>query len=149
MSTPHPAIHQFQGAYRWLSNFWPCKVIFDGVEYPSVEHAYQAAKTPDQGWRLKILAMDYAGDAKRAARQFPLREGWEGMKLDVMYDLVKQKFAQPPFCAWLIKTGNGLIEEGNAWNDTFWGVCRGRGENHLGKIIMAVRDEIQGREFAA
>lgn len=30
--------------YRWLSNFWPCKVEYDGHKFKSVEQAYQYAK---------------------------------------------------------------------------------------------------------
>jgi predicted NAD-dependent protein-ADP-ribosyltransferase YbiA (DUF1768 family) len=34
--------------------------------------------------------------------------------------------------------------EGNTWNDRFWGVCRGSGLNHLGRILMEVRAEVGG-----
>ena len=36
-------------------------------------------------------------------------------------------------------TNNEELIEGNTWNDTYWGVCNGRGQNHLGKILMKVR----------
>ena len=36
--------------------------------------------------------------------------------------------------------GSELIE-GNTWGDRFWGVSRGIGENHLGKILMEERGE--------
>jgi predicted NAD-dependent protein-ADP-ribosyltransferase YbiA (DUF1768 family) len=38
-------ISSFTGEYRFLSNFYPCVVHLDEEVYPSVEHAYQAAKT--------------------------------------------------------------------------------------------------------
>jgi predicted NAD-dependent protein-ADP-ribosyltransferase YbiA (DUF1768 family) len=41
-----------------------------------------------------------------------------------------------------MKTFDGHIEEGNWWNDTFWGVCRGKGHNNLGKLIMQIRGEL-------
>ena len=34
-----------------------------------------------------------------------------------------------------------IVEE-NVWNDTYWGVCRGRGLNKLGEILMVVRNKI-------
>ncbi len=34
----------------------------------------------------------------------------------------------------------GEIVERNTWNDTFWGVCKGKGENHLGILLMEIRD---------
>src|SRR4051812_21328901 len=40
-------IAEFQGEYRFLSNFWPATVEFEGIRYPTAEHAYQAAKTLD------------------------------------------------------------------------------------------------------
>ena len=39
----------------------------------------------------------------------------------------------------LIATGHLDLIEGNTWNDTFWGVCDGAGENNLGKLLMKVR----------
>jgi predicted NAD-dependent protein-ADP-ribosyltransferase YbiA (DUF1768 family) len=29
--------------------------------------------------------------------------------------------------------------EGNSWGDTYWGVCKGKGQNKLGHILMQVR----------
>ena len=44
----------------------------------------------------------------------------------------------------LLATGDLVLEEGNTWHDTFWGVdARTReGENHLGRILMRVRGEL-------
>ena len=41
----------------------------------------------------------------------------------------------------MLDIANLLVSE-----DFFWGVCNGKGENHLGKILMKVRDEIRGIE---
>jgi hypothetical protein len=42
-----PPILEFQGEYRFLSNFWPCRLrTADGTVWPHVEAAYQAAKLP-------------------------------------------------------------------------------------------------------
>lgn len=132
-------IKEFQGPYRWLSNFYRCSVLLDGIVYPTVEHAYQAAKTNDNTWRLRILAIERPGDVKRLALALPIRPDWEKVKVQVMQDLLVQKFQQAPFKAWLLKT-EGEIQEGNWWGDTFWGVCNGYGQNKLGKLIMMIRD---------
>jgi predicted NAD-dependent protein-ADP-ribosyltransferase YbiA (DUF1768 family) len=50
-------INGFQKEFRFLSNFWPCKVMLDGVIYNSTENAYQAAKTFDVDERIKINNM--------------------------------------------------------------------------------------------
>lgn len=134
-------IDSFQGDYRWLSNFEPVDVVFEGELYPSVEHAYVAAKTLDRELRKTIALMATPGAAKRAGRAIKLRPDWEMVKLDVMEKLVRQKFMHVRLRRLLLSTGDMEIIEGNTWGDTFWGVCNGVGENHLGKIIMAVRAE--------
>ena len=37
-------INHFAGEYFFLSNFYPCRVAFYGMCFPSVEAAFQAAK---------------------------------------------------------------------------------------------------------
>lgn len=134
-------IDSFRGEYRWLSNFWPCDIEFDGVIYPSVEHAYVASKTTDKSIREKVLACKTAGDAKRLGRSFTLRDDWDEVKLKFMENFVYQKFTKNrDLSAKLVATKGSVIEEGNTWGDTFWGVCGGKGKNHLGKILMDIRD---------
>ena len=135
-------INQFTGEYRWLSNFWPAKVKYLGVEYPTVEHAYQAAKTEDSAWRENIRQAATPGQAKRLGSQAPMRPEWHNVKLEVMENLVRRKFQHPELKALLLATKNEELVEGNYWGDTFWGVCRGKGENHLGKILMKIRSEL-------
>ena len=65
------------------------------------------------------------------------------MKIDIMRQVLKSKFTQnPELKAKLIATGDAELIEGNNWNDRFWGVCRGVGQNHLGKLLMEVRAEL-------
>ena len=59
-----------------------------------------------------------------------------------MRDLLRNKFSEPDLAARLLATGSTELIEGNNWNDTFWGVCRGRGRNMLGQLLMEVREEI-------
>lgn len=136
-------ITEFQGAYRFLSNFWPCRVVLDDREFPSVEHAYQAAKTTDDDVRSQIAQLPKAGDAKRFGKQVVLRQDWEEVKISIMKYLVRQKFQTNPLRKWLLQTQDAELIEGNWWGDTFWGVCNGKGRNHLGKILMEIRDEIK------
>ncbi len=133
-------IDSFQGEFRWLSNFWPCSVMLDGMTFPSTEHAYQAAKTLTLGERKKFQ-VGTAGQAKRLGRKVKIRSDWESVKLDVMLNLLRQKFSSGELRSKLIATGNTELIEGNTWGDRFWGVCDGRGENHLGKLLMKVRAE--------
>jgi N-glycosidase YbiA len=138
-------IEAFQGEYRWLSNFWPALVALDGHEYPTVEHAYVAAKTTDENIRAKIRSVERPGEVKRLGRGLQLRPDWDEVKLATMVDLTRQKYQHAELQARLLATGDAEIVEGNTWGDVFWGVCRGRGANHLGRIIMETRAQIRAQ----
>lgn len=134
-------IDSFQGEYRWLSNFWPCDIEFDGVVYPSVEHAYVASKTTDELLRKQVLLCKTAGEAKQLGRSFEIRKDWDKAKLSFMRYFLHQKFTKNPELRSKLASTKGMtIVEGNTWGDTFWGVCNGKGQNHLGKILMDIRD---------
>ena len=137
-------IREFQGKYRFLSNFWPATVslLDDSSLYPSVETAYQAAKTTDVSKRTPFMYSS-PGTSKRLGRKLKLREDWETVKLNVMLNLLRRKFAHPLLKQKLLSTGEAKLIEGNYWGDTFWGVCKGVGENNLGKLLMQVRKEFQ------
>lgn len=139
MATP---ISGFRDAYRFLSNFTSVHVIYDSELYPSVEHAYQAAKTNDLHWRRKIQAAPSPQAAKRMGRLAPVREDWEDAKLGVMEMLLRQKFATPYYKILLMQTDDRELIEDNWWGDKFWGVCNGVGENHLGKLLMKIRADL-------
>lgn len=132
-------ISKFTDEYRWLSNFWPIEVVMDGETYPSVEHAYQAAKTlPEHREQFKSCT---AGQAKRLGRRVPMRPEWEDIKIAVMRDLIQQKFTfGSNLSESLLRTSPMALVEGNHWGDTFWGVCDGVGQNHLGNLLMEQRD---------
>jgi ribA/ribD-fused uncharacterized protein len=136
-------IDKFSGDNRFLSNFQPCKVEFEELEYGSVEHAYQAAKCITQKERKQFLGIT-AKEAKALGKKVKLREDWEQVKIDVMRSLLEQKFKSGSVLAGhLILTGNQELVEGNWWGDTFWGVCNGKGENWLGKLLMERRKILQ------
>ena len=140
-------IASFSGDYSFLSNFHPSPVLMDGQQYPIVEHAFQAAKTTSVAERQVIQMIRSPGQAKRQGRKVTLRDGWELIKLNVMLQLLRRKFDFDSVLAHkLLATGDKELIEGNTWNDTYWGVCGGKGENHLGKLLMQVRKELQESE---
>ena len=134
-----------------------------GVTYPTIEHAYQAAKTEDIGVRERILLADKPGQAKRLARKLikpaeqitatmcaagivPLREDWDEFRLTAMMILLDRKFANPVLRGLLVATGDAKLIEGNSWGDEFWGCTmhetRWHGQNHLGRFLMQIRERI-------
>lgn len=138
-------IKEFQGEYRWLSNFAPVKIILDGRQYSSVEHAYMSAKSDNVGWKEFCSdERNKPGEVKRKSKGITLIKNWDIVKIRIMKECIDQKFDQEPYRSLLIKTGNDYIQEGNNWGDVFWGVClkSGIGKNNLGLIIMEKRDRL-------
>ena len=141
-------IRDLQGEHRFMSNFAPLKrpVTLDGVDYPTVEHAYQAAKFADPKVREIIRAAKTPGEAKKLGRSLAQQQemipDFDTRKVAIMEDLVRQKFERnPELKKQLAETEDLPIEEGNYWGDEFWGVTRDKGgENQLGEILQRVRD---------
>ena len=142
-------IDKFDGKYEFLSNFYPSKVTYCGVIYPTVEHAFQAAKTLEFNERLEILNASSPGKAKRLGRKCALRKDWEEIKDDVMYKCIKSKFQNPELQKLLLETGEEHLVEGTVWHDNYWGNCSCKkceniqGRNQLGKTLMKVREELR------
>jgi len=181
-------------ATQYLSNYaaLPNPVVYGGIEFPSVEQAYVAAKFNDPAmgqfiagleprpsrWheglvdspaqvarnlgraKPKYAARDWAAAGFTGAVH-PLREGWNDVKLDIMRDLVRQKFENnPEFAKVLLATGDQeLIEHTTGWGDKVYGMVdpmvamasardadpsRLVGENHLGRLLMEQRGAMGG-----
>jgi ribA/ribD-fused uncharacterized protein len=141
LMTDDNVIFGFFGEYRFLSNFWPVPrgVYFEGLYYSSVEHAYQAGKTMDIAQRKAILRAPSALDAKSIGKHIVIRPGWDDLKLLHMEGCLRNKFKRE---TQLVKTGTAKLVENNTWNDRFWGKCRGAGKNHMGLILMDIREDL-------
>lgn len=138
-------IDHFRGEYAFLSNFWEAFVTYQGLTYGNNEAAFQAQKCMTEAAKKDFTTLS-PGAAKRMGRRVQLRPDWEAVKVPIMEEIVRAKFSQhEDLKALLLATGDALIEEGNTWHDTFWGVDAksGRGQNHLGKILMKIREELQ------
>jgi ribA/ribD-fused uncharacterized protein len=126
----------FRGQYAFLSNFY---IEPDGTH---IEGEYQQAKCAAPADRVRFYGLA-PGQAKRLGRNVRLREDWEDVKLNVMYDLLLKKFQDHPALAERLRaTRPAELVEGNSWGDSFWGVTdwgRGNGENALGRLLMLVR----------
>jgi len=138
-------IYGFFEDYRFLSNFHLHPVVYRGTVFPSNENAFQAAKFPqDEDRSFACLSPKGAKERGRSLKMSPDEvTEWNARRLDVMLELTRLKFSDPELKSRLLSTGNKYLEETNTWNDQFWGVCRGVGENHLGKTLMQVRKEIR------
>jgi ribA/ribD-fused uncharacterized protein len=144
-------ITSFQVEYRFLSNFYQHAFHWAGLRWPTAEHAYQLAKTgPD---KIKLYYIDFCkltpGQARRNGRNLPIRPDWNDVRIGIMREIRYCKFKQPVLAKMLLATEDRLLIEGNAWGDQFWGMTRVHdsyiGANHLGTLLMEVRDAIRPR----
>lgn len=135
-------INSFKGEYSFLSNFKKCSVEFEGLTYPSVEHAFQAAKTLNSEKRLNFTKGSPVC-AKAMGRRLKLREDWEEIKDSVMYACLKSKFQNAEMMEKLLATEDAILIEGNNHGDRYWGMVNGEGQNKLGKLLMRIRSEIE------
>ena len=135
-------IDQFRGKFHWLSNFYNCPVPFEGLTFSNSEAAFQAAKSLDMKEREKFVGINPL-IAKRMGRRVNLRSDWEDVKIGVMREVLRCKFSQnPELKQKLLDTGDSKLEEGNNHGDRIWGTVNGKGQNHLGKLLMEIRAEL-------
>ena len=157
-------IDRFTGPYAFLSNFYPCRVTFYGMTFPSVEAAFQAAKCADHRDRAQFLAMTPKQAKRRGRRRFSPRycegvrderdgqngwgerDDWDARKRTIMHNLLFHKFSEnPDLIPRLLATGGAVLVEGNTWHDNYWGCCTcsrcggRRGRNNLGRLLMELR----------
>lgn len=141
-------ITQFRDEYRFLSNFYLIDIEYKGRIFPSTEHAYMSEKSNDITWKEYCANKNISpSDVKKNSKLIRLIDGWDEIKLSVMEDVLRIKFKDENLKKLLLDTGNQNIQEGNTWKDRFWGVDLNVnpnfGENHLGRLIMKIRDEIR------
>lgn len=139
----HKLIDNFSGDFAFLSNFYYTQVWYEDISYCTSEHAFQAAKSTDRADRMSVRNSGGAAQAKRRGREIKMRTDWDEVKVGIMEDILRIKFTRPELNEMLLLTDDYELVEGNHWNDTFWGVCKGVGENHLGKLLMKIRDDVK------
>jgi ribA/ribD-fused uncharacterized protein len=139
------SITRFRGSFGFLSNFSPCTEFeYKGIWFTNVEAFYQSQKTKDLTEQRKFERITGI-EAKRLSRELFVRNDWQSISIKVMRYALRRKFEDLRLKELLIKTGNAKLYEGNWHNDTFWGVSlhTHKGCNHLGKLLMALRKELQ------
>ena len=138
-------IRQFKGEYAFLNNFYEISVEYRGRIYSNNEAAFQAQKTCDERIKQQFENLDPI-EARNLGKTIPLRKDWEEVKDQIMYEICFAKFSQhPDLMDNIVYTGKRPLEEGNHWNDRYWGTVNGVGENKLGKILMQIRNDEQIR----
>jgi len=134
-------------AHGEFSNFAPYPIMLGGRRWPTSEHYFQAQKFSDRAVqdRIRRAPTPMAAAQLGRSRRLKLRRDWERVKLGVMRAAVEAKFRQhAELAARLLATGDApLVEHTEA--DAFWGDGGdGRGQNQLGRILVAVRAALRG-----
>ena len=138
-------IMQFRGKYYFLSNFYPHKFVYGGIEYYNSEAAFQAQKCINEDDKLVLSNMESPLEAKKYGMAVALRENWEYVKNNVMYSVLMAKFSSDEeLKRKLLCTGEEELVEGNTCGDSYWGydLKKNEGKNILGKILMQVRKDL-------
>lgn len=137
------AITRFFDEYRFLSNFYPAEFMYVGYSFATSENAYQAMKMKTIEDFVLVADAPTPGKAKRLGRKLPTNPDWDDIKVGIMGEILRKKFAIPQLREKLLATGDAHLEEGNKWGDQFWGTVDGVGENNLGKLLMEIREKIR------
>ena len=143
----------FFSAPCFMSNFYECEVVCRQISYRTLEHGYQARKAEicknEQAYR-DIMRSRFPADAKRIGGRVLETEEWRQIKLDIMEELLYCKFRQHKALYYqLLNTRPHDLFECTLCQ--YWGTgCKlgsimlversWEGENHLGRLLMKVRD---------
>jgi ribA/ribD-fused uncharacterized protein len=144
-------IKGFFGPFKFLANFEMAPCSYQGIIYPTIENAYQAAKL-QPAERIHLITCS-ALEAKKNWKNFKKIEEteaeWDARKENVMSEIIFSKFLlNPALRQKLIDTGTAYLEETNHWQDLCWGVdIKLGGENRLGKILMRLRNYWKEQSF--
>jgi ribA/ribD-fused uncharacterized protein len=143
-------INKFTGDWAFLSNFHEWEADWNGVIFPTSEHAFQAAKCANSADMLRIYKAKTAKQAKYYGRSVGLRPDWDHFRVHAMKEVLTSKFTlDKTHGIYLLSTSGANLIEGNYWHDNFWGdcycgrkSCEQKGKNFLGRLLMGIREEI-------
>lgn len=135
--------------YREFSSYYPVDLMIDGLRYRSVEHYFQAMKFPEHPeYQEMIRKVKKPREAKKLGKteDYAIRPDWATHRDTVMMTALREKFSDrhPELKNLLLDTGNAILQDASP-RDNYWGTgSKGMGQNKLGVMLMALRDELRG-----
>jgi ribA/ribD-fused uncharacterized protein len=149
---PKNEIHFYRSRekpYGAFSNLFRRKIVFEGQEYETAEHAYQAGKARKEKvreWILSAPSPSLLAMAAHGLYSWDIVPNWSSTKYDRMRAVLHAKFSQhDDLAALLVSTKDArLVETGTVKNvvNTTWGEVNGEGKNILGNLLMEVRETL-------
>jgi len=136
--------------YGAFSNLYRREIEFEGVLYPTTEHAYQAGKARKDSvrdWLMSAPSPALLAMAAHGLYSWDIQSNWSKIKYERMKQVLRAKFTQhEDLRELLLSTGEARLVEAatvdNLVNRT-WGEVNGKGKNMLGVLLMEVRSEIR------
>jgi ribA/ribD-fused uncharacterized protein len=133
-----------------FSNLFKRPIEFEGQEYPTSEHAYQAGKPRKEAvrkWLMDAPSPALLAMAAHGLYVWDVSPDWSKMKFDRMKRVLTAKFTQhQDLKELLLSTGNArLVESATVDNavNRLWGEVNGVGKNMLGVLLMEIREELK------
>lgn len=146
-----------RGYYYEFSNFFNCDVTWRGFTFGNTEAIFQCEKSmPDRfGINAEIMKSMSGREAKKYGRfNITLRPDWEEKKLDILLEILVQKFTQNDDLREILlgTTSKFIIEDTTGWHDNDYGRCTcpkcsvKPAGNYLGTSLMLARAFLRGEE---
>tara|TARA_R110002033_G_scaffold11668_1_gene36529 strand:+ start:540 stop:944 length:405 start_codon:yes stop_codon:yes gene_type:complete len=122
------------GKYKALTNSYPSMIVVEGISYPTLEHAFQAAKLTDTETKV-LISKAKLPDVSSIVGEGFTRPNWKEIQWATMYQLMKLKFESNPTLASLLQdTGDRPLA---------YPQDHRRRRDKLGTILMKVRGELR------
>ena len=139
-------IDQFTGYFEFLHNNYLTPVYYEEMLYPSVTHAYHAARSSDDTTRKAIVNAESFHVVAKIARRIEDPPNWSMKRLKIMEQLVRDKFRRSKELQEKLKATERreliMSYEEETPGNLFWGMIREKGQNQLGRILTKVREDI-------
>lgn len=137
--------HIYQ-AYKFIypgMNNYNIKYVNHIMNSPTSGLAAKMGKLSIRGLNMYIGGPEISSIIKEYIPFVKIREDWDIVKYDIMYNIVKAKFTQHPYLLQLLKsTENSKLIEASPY-DYYWGEGKNKtGLNKLGEILMKIRSEL-------
>lgn len=129
-----------------LSNYSKHPVCLDELEWPTVEHFFQASKFKSPEIRRLIIEAETPYAAKELAWQVDpssIRVDWLSIRREIMEAALTEKFKQHKDAACVLRNTWPCPIYEDSLDDSYWGIGHdGLGQNHLGRLLMRVRSSL-------
>lgn len=137
-------IHEGKELSNFFSAVFPLTLQCGTFTFSSAEAAYQCLKQPRlTKAKVALFQVMTPSTAKQYGQTIPLRADWEHVKIAAMQYVLEAKFTNQSMRTALLNTNDEPLIHLSPW-DRYWGVDNmGNGENHLGRLLMDLRERIQ------